>query len=118
MKTKITKKGDTVVVSIDGMIDYETQEPFKNDLKKLIDSAQTDSTPRKIIFNLENLEFVGSSGISNLVQTLRDFHARSPAKPSYVGVKSEFQKVFRAFGADDMFNFFDDEEDAKSQISQ
>jgi len=109
MKTHIRKSGDTVVVSIDGKIDYETQVPLKDELLKL---ARTDSTPTKVIFNLKNLEFVGSSGISNLVQTLKDFNHRAAVKPRYCHVRSEFQKVIKAFDEESIFEIFDTEERA------
>lgn len=117
MKTHIRKSGDTVVVSIDGKIDYETQVPLKDELMRLAkqtsnNASGTDSTPTKVIFNLKNLEFVGSSGISNLVQTLKDFNHRSAVKPRYCHVRSEFQKVIKAFDEESLFEIFDTEERA------
>jgi anti-anti-sigma factor len=118
MKTHIRKSGDTVVVSIDGKIDYETQVPLKDELSKIAakDRNTTDSTPTKVIFNLKNLEFVGSSGISNLVQTLKDFNSRSTIRPRYCHVRSEFQKVIKAFDEQALFEIFDTEERALSSF--
>jgi anti-anti-sigma factor len=119
MKTKITRKGNVTIVSMDGKVDYEAQEPLKKDLRKLLDPNKSDAAATKIIFNFEKLEFVGSSGISAFVQTLRNFNARSPQKPKYVGVKSEFKKVIQAFDPDQLFQFFDSEDDdGEGQISQ
>ena len=119
MKTQIKKDGDTVVVSIDGKIDYETQVPLKDELQRLAQKNQkTDSVPAKVIFNLKNLEFVGSSGISNLVQTLKDFNHRSEIKPRYCHVKSEFQKIIKAFDEEQGLEIFDTEERARSSFEQ
>ncbi len=119
MKTKITRKGNITTVSMNGKVDFEAQEPLRKDLKKLLQPAATDTVAMNIIFNLENLEFVGSSGISAFVQTLRDFNARSPRKPRYVGVKSEFKKVIQAFDPDQLFQFFESEDDdGAGKISQ
>jgi len=115
MKTQIKRNGDTVVVSIDGKIDYETQVPLKDELQRL---SRTDTTPTKVIFNLKNLEFVGSSGISNLVQTLKDFNGRSNVKPRYCHVRSEFQKIIKAFDEEQGFEIFDTEERARSSFDQ
>ncbi|MFN7684889.1 MAG: STAS domain-containing protein [Oligoflexia bacterium] len=115
MKTHIRKSGNTVVVSIDGKIDYETQVPLREELMK-ISRNKTDSAPNKVIFNLKNLEFVGSSGISNLVQTLKDFNSRSELKPRYCHVRSEFQKVIKAFDENSDFEIFDTEERAISSF--
>ena len=113
MKTKIIRTGDTVIVTITGHLSFESQEPLKSNLHRLIDETKTDTVAKKVIFNLEDLEFVGSSGISTFVQTLKDFNAKSPVKPRYCNVKSEFQKVIRAFDDDRLFEFYDDEDRAR-----
>jgi anti-anti-sigma factor len=118
MKTKINKVGDTVVISMDGKLDFEAQEPFRQDMSKLVKQTKTDSTAKKIIFNLENLEFVGSSGISAFVQTLKDFNSRAATKPRYCNVKSEFRRVMKAFDEEDLFEFHDNEERAKKSFDQ
>jgi len=125
MKTQIKKDGDTVVVSIDGKIDYETQVPLKDELQRLTrqalheaDTTKTDAVATKVIFNLKNLEFVGSSGISNLVQTLKDFNTRSELKPRYCHVRSEFQKIIKAFDEEQGFEIFDTEERARNSFDQ
>ena len=97
MKTQIKKTGDTIVVTMDGKLDFEAAGPLREDLTRLMRQNRTDSTPKKVIFNLEKLDFVGSSGISSFVQTLREFNLGSPLKPRYCHVKSEFQKVIKAF---------------------
>ncbi len=119
MKTQFKKSGDTVVVTIEGRLDHETQAPLRENLHKLVTpNPARDSVPRKIIFNLEQLEFVGSSGISSFVQTLRDFNAHAPVRPKYCRVGSEFQKVFRAFDEENAFEFFETEERAKRSYDQ
>lgn len=113
MKTNIKKSGDTIVVEFNGKLNFEIREPLKNDLSKIIDENRTDSTPKKIIFNLEKLDFVGSSGISNFIQTLREFNHSLEVKPKYCHVKSEFQKIIKSFDDEQEFNFYDSEETAK-----
>src|SRR5262245_53213063 len=116
MKTQIKKSGDTVVVSMDGKLDFETSIPLREQLSKLIQPRRTDSTPKKIIFDLENLEFVGSSGISSFVQTLKEFNASAPSKPRYCNVGSEFKRVIKAFDEEEQFEFDDNEERAKKSV--
>lgn len=113
MKTSIKRDQNTVVVKLNGTVDYETQESFKENLSKVVRSTQkTDSAPIKIIVNLENLEFVGSSGISSFVQTLKDFNARTGIRPKYCNVASEFQKIIKAFDEEAQFDFYDNQDDA------
>jgi anti-anti-sigma factor len=118
MKTQIKKNGDMVVVSMDGRLDFETTVPLREELSKLIRPNKTDSSPKKIIFNLENLEFVGSSGISSFVQTMKEFNASVPNKPRYCNVKSEFKRVIKAFDEEQQFEFHDNEERAKKSFDQ
>ena len=119
MKTHIKKNGDTMVVSMDGKLDFELQEPLKQHLKKVSENAaKSDIVPTKIIFNLEGLEFVGSSGISTFVQTLKEFNQRSPSKPVYCNVKSEFRRVMKAFDEEGTFDFYENEERAKKSYDQ
>lgn len=108
MKAQIKKVGDTIVVAVDGKIDYETQEPFKESLKRIANSAKTDATPTKVIFNMENLEFVGSSGITQFIQTLKDFGARTDQKARILKASSEFKKVMRAYDEEQTFEFSED----------
>lgn len=118
MKTKIRKIGDTMVVEMDGKLNFETQDTLGRDLRRLADEAKSDSVPRKIIFNFENLDFVGSSGISSFVQALKELNSNAPTKPRYCNVKSEFQRVMKAFDESDNFEFFDNEERARRSFDQ
>lgn len=106
MKTNIKKNGDTVIITIQGNLDYENQEPLKRDLDKLATQAAT-----KVIFNFEQLEFVGSSGITHFIQTLSDFQSRitrdQVAKPIFCGVKSEFRRLMKVIDQDNAFEFDD-----------
>ena len=113
MKTQIKKQGDAIIVTMDGKLDFDTYVPLREDLSRLIRHAQTDTTPRKIIFNLEKLEFVGSSGISSFVQTLKEFNTSAPVRPKYCNVKSEFRRVIKAFDETDLFEFYENEERAR-----
>jgi anti-anti-sigma factor len=112
MKTQIKKTSDSIIVSMDGRLDFETSVPLRDQLERLAREVKTDSVPKKIIFNLENLEFVGSSGISSFVQALREFNVSAPARPIYCNVKSEFRRVMKAFDSDDLFDF--DESDSRA----
>lgn len=118
MKTNIKKNGDTFVVTMDGRLDFETHVPLREDLTRLVKQAKTDSTPKKFIFNLEKLEFVGSSGISSFVQTLKEFNASVSTKPRYCHVKSEFKRVIKAFDEQDLFDFYDNEDRARKSFDQ
>ncbi|MEO5971250.1 MAG: STAS domain-containing protein [Bdellovibrionia bacterium] len=116
MKTEIKKNGDTIIVNMDGLLDFDTYLPLREDLSKLTRNENTDSVPRKIIFNLENLEFVGSSGISSFVQTLKEFNASATTKPRYCNVKSEFRRIIKAFDETELFQIYENEDRARKSF--
>ncbi len=118
MKTDIKKLGDTIIVSMQGKLDFETAIPLRENLGKISKQNRTDSVPKKIIIDLENLEFVGSSGISSFIQTLREFNATEAIKPRYCNVKNEFQKVIRAFDEEELFEFHDTQDKARRSFDQ
>lgn len=117
MKTQVKKIGDTIVISMDGRLDFETSVPLREDLNKVIRQARTDSVAQ-IVFNLEKLEFVGSSGISSFVQTLKDFNATVETRPRYLNVRSEFKRIIKAFDEQDLFDFDDADDRGRQQIDQ
>jgi len=111
MKTQVKKVGDTLVVVMDGELDFEMQDPIKEHLKVLAKQLKTDVVPKKVIFNFENLEFVGSCGISSFIQSLKDFQTDSRVKPHFCNVKSEFRRLMHIYGEEtDTFEFYENEE--------
>jgi anti-anti-sigma factor len=118
MKTHIKRTGNTIIVEVHGRIDHESQAPLRDSLSRLVRQTKTDSVPQQIIFDLKQLEFVGSSGISNFIQALKDVNAQAAIKPLYCNVKSEFQKIIKAFDEENDFAFFESQERAKRSIVQ
>ena len=118
MKTEIKKEGDTIVVLVNGYLDFENQVPLREHLIKLATQNKVAHVPKKVIFNLENLEFVGSSGISAFIQTLKEFDACTDSRPRYCHVKSEFQKLMKAFDDANIFEFYSDEGHARDSFDQ
>lgn len=110
MKTIVKKEGDTVIVHFEGRIDYSGQDSFRDHLQSIlpIESLKNSPSSTHIIFDLENLSFVGSSGISSFIRTLQEFNSHSPIKPRYRHVRSEFRKMIRAFAENGQFEFIED----------
>jgi anti-anti-sigma factor len=109
MKASIRNDGDFTILDISGYLDFENSRPVAESIGELYSKNQGS----KILINLEELEFVGSSGISAFVKSLRVFN-RMRIKPVYFGLKSEFIKLFRLFEGADPFEIFDDLTAAKS----
>jgi anti-anti-sigma factor len=110
MKTSYRKTNEGLVIDLEGFLDFESQA----DLRKKLEAMTEKSSSEKelIIFNLRNLEFVGSSGISHFISTLKQFHASCPTEPRYCNVGTEFRKLMNAMDDDGIFEFYEDEASA------
>ena len=108
MQAKIRRSGDITVVELEGKLDFETAEPFRETCQDILSNS-------KVVFNLSGLSFVGSSGIGAFVNTLREFSQASPVAPKFCNLRSEFKKVFRA--TDEDFQIFEDERAALSSFT-
>jgi anti-anti-sigma factor len=109
MKARINANAQSIIISLDGKIDYETQDEVCEIINSTIERNKKDQTAKNIVLNLKNLEFVGSSGITQFVQSLKAIHQDTDITPKYCGVRSEFQKIIKAFDEDNAFDFYDDE---------
>ncbi len=112
MKTHIRRDGNIVVVSLQGQLDYETTDLLRDNLFKL----QKEATNDQVVFDLGELQFVGSSGISAFVQTLRDFNVSIQNRPRYANVRNEFKRIMTAFDDNQTFEFWDTTERALRTI--
>lgn len=109
MKTQIRKTSRGVIVTIEGRLSYETTDTFReNFLSRLMD----ESEGKQIIFDLGELHFVGSSGITKFVQALREFNLKSDMRPRYTNVRNEFKKIISAFDDENTFDFWESNERA------
>lgn len=106
MQAKVLQKNGVVIVNLEGYIDVETAGPFKEACLKSLGQAAS-----KVVFNLEGLNFVGSTGILPFVETLNDICDQNPSKINFCKVSSEFQKVFKASPLRDV-EIFNDENGA------
>ncbi len=89
MEALIERSGDVVVVHLRGRVDYESTEPFR------IHCARHLSKER-IIFNLKDLSFVGSVGITDFVATVGQLIQSNQANVKFANVGNEFRRIFEA----------------------
>jgi len=91
MKATISKFDDVVVVNLSGRINMEYTEVFREACLK-----EFPKRSNKLIFNLNDLSFVGSNGIMLFVNALRDLAVSQKAEMRFCEVSSEFKKIFAA----------------------
>jgi len=113
MKTKIIQDEGVTLVELTGYLDFESARPLADSISKLYEADQSV----RLVINLQGLEFVGSSGISSFVKAMKFFNAQK-VKPSYWGVKAEFQRLFRLFEDAEPFAIFANSEEAKQSALQ
>lgn len=109
MKARIKSTQDSIILYLDGKIDYETQDTVCALIQSTLKRNQKTKIPKDVVISLENLEFVGSTGITQFVESLKAIHIDHKTPARYCHVRSEFQKIIRAFDEEDAFEFFDDE---------
>lgn len=95
MRAEITKNGDITIVSLEGQISFDTITPFR-------DHCMTKLKGAKVIFDLGQLNFVGSIGITSFFEIIKDVVEMKLMEPKFCNVKSEFHKLFSAWFADNV----------------
>lgn len=91
MEAKFGVCGSVVVVELKGRLDFETSEPFRRTcLEKLV--------AEQVVFDLKNLNFVGSLGLKDFVETLDSMAQNSRQGVKFCGVSTEFRRLFEASG--------------------
>ncbi len=103
MKTQIQEQEESIIVRLEGTLDFVTAEDFKEDLMQIKNTAKN----RQVIFDFSGLNFVGSSGIASLINSLREFNAQTTHPPRYTNVKNEFKRVITSLDRNQTFDFWE-----------
>lgn len=91
MQANYAKRGGVVIVELTGRLNFESTEPFrKTCLEKLLSE--------RVVFDLSHLNFVGSLGLKDFVETLDVMTQKSGMGVKFSGVSSEFRRMFEATG--------------------
>jgi len=85
MQTQITKEDDIIIIRLHGISDVESVEDLDQACKKYC-------LQKKVIFNLADLTFVGSSGLNRLMSVISALSHTSQIK--ICNAKKEFQRIF------------------------
>ena len=91
MRAKLSSYKDMIIVSLSGRINMDYTDNFREALLNDI-GHRSD----KIIFNMEELSFVGSNGIIPFVNSLGELAQKQGKQLRFCSVCSEFQKIFAA----------------------
>jgi anti-anti-sigma factor len=104
MQARLEVVNEVVVVHLMGRIDIETSPPFRNTFLKQLRG-------RKVVFNLQNLSFVGSSGLIPFFESIYEFGKINEHALRFSCVGLEFRKLMNATPLSN-FHFYEQESQA------
>ncbi len=107
MRAQMKKEGEFTVVTLDGNTEYQNSRELSDKLKNLYGEHGVD----RILIDMANLDFVGSSGIRNFIETLKAINTAQKKKTRLCGVKSEFRRIFEVMARGE-FEMFETREEA------
>ena len=103
MQAQITKEDGIIIIRLHGISDVESVADLDQACKKYC-------LQKKVIFNLADLTFVGSSGLDKLMSVISTLSYTSQIK--ICSAKKEFQKIF-ATSRLELIEMYEDEAKAK-----
>lgn len=89
MIAQLSLHGEIAVISLSGRVDIEKAAH----LKKVCGGGQIKT--QKLIFCLERLHFVGSSGIQNLFQMMEELKSERGIEVKISGLHPDFQRLWQ-----------------------
>lgn len=87
MEIRTTVIDQVFIIQLSGKIDFESIKTFR-----LL--CTNEWIGKKILFDFENLNFVGSSGITYLIESIETLHRIGEATIGFCRPRSEFHRIF------------------------
>lgn len=88
MEAKLQKLGDVTVVQITGQLSIESNVNFRNVCLRAF-------SHQRVVFSLDGLQFVGSSGIQGFFRALHEIHQGNRYGVRISGLKPDFVRVLQ-----------------------
>lgn len=112
MKANILRDANgNIIVHMQGDLNYDHSIPLRNELQTIANENPNSN----ITIDLGAIDFVGSSGICQFVETVKHIKENRKANVNLSNVKPEFLRIFRLFSINeadyvaDLMNFDNDE---------
>lgn len=84
MVAKLSWYGDILIVGLHGNLDYESVSQFRK-------KASRHFSQNKVIFSLSSLNFVGSTGVRDFVEVLKELSEKNPFGLGVAEAKAEYE---------------------------
>ncbi len=95
MQTRVESKDVYTIIHISGRLDIDKIAQFRQ-------VCMTSLKGKKVIFSLDKLSFVGSTGIAQFFQTFKDLNDTSEKQCRIVGLNNDFKRVSDLFNLNSM----------------
>lgn len=113
MKVQIERDAcGNIIIQMLGDISYDNAAPLRQELQEILQQNPTVD----VTINMQNVDFVGSSGIKQFVETLKIVNQKH-TKVKLSNVRSEFIKVFKLYELtdEDLKTIIDDFENDETE---
>lgn len=121
MKANILRDANgNIIVHMQGDLNYDHSVPLRNELQNIA----SNNPHSKITIDLGAIDFVGSSGICQFVETVKHLKESRKATVNLSNVKPEFLKIFRLLSLNEaeyvaeLMNFDSDEADSTNRFGK
>ncbi len=108
---EIRTEDDVTLIEMSGQLDAFTTPDVKAEFKKL-----TDARNYKLVLNLQNVDYINSTGIGAIVAVAQQVRRRKGDLKIY-GMKPDIRKVFDLVGASKILEIFETEQEALNSFS-
>jgi anti-anti-sigma factor len=105
MEAKVESRDGIYVVSLAGQLDFESADALRNNCRQMF-------SDKKVIFNLEALNFVGSSGLTPFLDLLKDMKKNLGKNVKICAAQKDFVRLFETGGDLSQIEIYESEEKA------
>ncbi len=102
-----TIKNGILVVNLEGRLDVSVANEVEEGLAELIDSGDH----RKVVLNMDGIDYMSSSGFRACISTLRKLNAKEGAL-KMCNIKPAVKRIFDVIELTSLFDIYSSEEEA------
>ena len=106
IRASISNQGNITVISLQGKLDFESQDILRENIVNLMREG------RQVVIDLEDLSFIGSSGVTQLFHSLAEYSSSDNAPLRFCNVKSELRRIINAYDLKKTFAIHSSREEA------
>ncbi|MCB1142145.1 MAG: STAS domain-containing protein [Leptospiraceae bacterium] len=104
-------KKDILVVYLEGRLDVSVANEVEEGLAELIDNGDH----KKVVLNMDGIEYMSSSGFRACISTLRKLNAKEGAL-KMCNIKPAVKRIFDVIELTSLFDIYSSEEEAISSF--